>query len=84
MRPTEERESEKSGCKTGDSNFESWVPRGSGERLARAGSERIAVSQTPYSAVPGSPGVLERVAGATTDMQYIVHQGSPATRPRSG
>ena len=36
---------------------------------------RVAVAQTPYSAVPGAPGVLERVAGATTDMQYIVHQG---------
>jgi len=36
---------------------------------------RIAVAQTPYSAFPGAPGVLERIAGATTDLQYIVHQG---------
>lgn len=43
--------------------------------MEESGNERVAVSQTPYSAVPGSPGVLERVAGATTDMQYIVHQG---------
>jgi cellulose synthase/poly-beta-1,6-N-acetylglucosamine synthase-like glycosyltransferase len=37
--------------------------------------ERVAVIQTPYSAVPGAPTSLERVAGATTDLQYIVHQG---------
>ncbi len=35
----------------------------------------IAVAQTPYSAFPDAPGMLERVAGATTDIQYIVHQG---------
>jgi DNA-directed RNA polymerase specialized sigma24 family protein len=35
----------------------------------------IAVAQTPYSSFPGAPGVLERIAGATTDIQYIVHQG---------
>jgi cellulose synthase/poly-beta-1,6-N-acetylglucosamine synthase-like glycosyltransferase len=34
--------------------------------------ERIAVAQTPYSAFPGAPGLLERVAGATTDIQYLV------------
>lgn len=43
--------------------------------MARPGNERVAVAQTPYSAIPGAPGALERVAGATTDMQYIVHQG---------
>jgi cellulose synthase (UDP-forming) len=37
--------------------------------------ERVAVVQTPYSAYPGAPNVLERIAGATTDMQYIIHQG---------
>jgi cellulose synthase/poly-beta-1,6-N-acetylglucosamine synthase-like glycosyltransferase/peptidoglycan/xylan/chitin deacetylase (PgdA/CDA1 family) len=37
--------------------------------------ERIAVAQTPYSAFPDAPGVLERLAGATTDIQYIIHQG---------
>jgi len=36
---------------------------------------RIAVAQTPYSAVPGSRRRLERAAGAQTDLQYIVHQG---------
>jgi cellulose synthase/poly-beta-1,6-N-acetylglucosamine synthase-like glycosyltransferase len=35
----------------------------------------IAVAQTPYSAFPGAPETLERIAGATTDLQYIVHQG---------
>jgi cellulose synthase (UDP-forming) len=38
-------------------------------------NQRLAVIQTPYSAVPGAPTSLERVAGATTDLQYIVHQG---------
>jgi cellulose synthase (UDP-forming) len=36
---------------------------------------RVAVAQTPYSAVPGPEGDLERIAGATTDIQYIIHQG---------
>lgn len=40
--------------------------------------DRIAVAQTPYSAFPDAPGVLERTAGATTDLQYICHQGSSA------
>ena len=35
----------------------------------------VAVLQTPYSAVPGPPGTLERIAGATTDLQYLIHQG---------
>jgi cellulose synthase/poly-beta-1,6-N-acetylglucosamine synthase-like glycosyltransferase len=43
--------------------------------LTRPGNERVAVIQTPYSAVPGATSALERVAGATTDIQYIVHQG---------
>jgi hypothetical protein len=38
-------------------------------------NERIAVSQTPYSAFPGAATRLERIAGATTDIQHIVHQG---------
>lgn len=36
---------------------------------------RMAVAQTPYSAFPNAPGTLERTAGATTDIQYLVHQG---------
>jgi cellulose synthase/poly-beta-1,6-N-acetylglucosamine synthase-like glycosyltransferase len=43
--------------------------------LSQPGNERMAVAQTPYSAFPGAPGVLERIAGATTDIQYIIHQG---------
>jgi cellulose synthase (UDP-forming) len=38
----------------------------------------IAIAQTPYSAYPNAPTVLERVAGATTDIQYLVHQGLTA------
>lgn len=36
---------------------------------------KVAVIQTPYSAIPEAPGTLERIAGATTDIQYIIHQG---------
>jgi hypothetical protein len=43
--------------------------------MEQPGNERVAVAQTPYSAVPNPPGVLERIAGATTDIQYIIHQG---------
>jgi cellulose synthase/poly-beta-1,6-N-acetylglucosamine synthase-like glycosyltransferase/chitodextrinase len=35
----------------------------------------MAIAQTPYSAFPGSGTRLERIAGATTDLQHIVHQG---------
>jgi cellulose synthase (UDP-forming) len=45
-------------------------------RLLEAdGNERMAVAQTPYSAFPGAPTAIERIAGATTDIQYIIHQG---------
>jgi EAL domain-containing protein (putative c-di-GMP-specific phosphodiesterase class I)/cellulose synthase/poly-beta-1,6-N-acetylglucosamine synthase-like glycosyltransferase len=37
--------------------------------------ERVAVAQTPYSAYPGAASRLERLAGATTDLQHIAHQG---------
>ena len=39
------------------------------------GNERIAVAQTPYSAIPNPVSRLERIAGATTDIQYVIHQG---------
>jgi len=39
------------------------------------GNERLAITQTPYSAFPGAPGAVEQVAGATTDIQYLIHQG---------
>jgi len=38
-------------------------------------NHRMAVAQTPYSAFPGSGTRMERLAGATTDLQHIVHQG---------
>jgi len=41
---------------------------------------RVAVIQTPYSAFPGAANHLERIAGATTDIQYILHQGFSAFR----
>src|SRR5919108_5800110 len=42
--------------------------------LERPENERIAVAQTPYSAIPGASRI-ERMAGATTDIQYLIHQG---------
>jgi cellulose synthase (UDP-forming) len=44
--------------------------------MEQPGNERVAVAQTPYTAIPGATGRLERIAGATTDIQYLVHQGS--------
>jgi cellulose synthase (UDP-forming) len=43
--------------------------------LELPGNERIAVAQTPYAAFRGADTRLERIAGATTDIQHIVHQG---------
>ena len=43
--------------------------------MEQPANERLAVIQTPYSAIPGPPGLLERIAGATTDIQYVIHQG---------
>jgi hypothetical protein len=43
--------------------------------MRQEGNSRCAVAQTPYSALPGPPGTLERIAGAPTDIQYILHQG---------
>ena len=42
------------------------------------GNERLAVVQTPYSSIPAARGSLEYVAGATTDIQYLIHQGFTA------
>lgn len=44
-------------------------------KMLRPGNEKLAVAQTPYSAIPQTANVLERVAGATTDIQYLIHQG---------
>ena len=38
-------------------------------------NRRLAVAQSPYVAVPGAPGVLERTAAATVAAQYVVHMG---------
>lgn len=43
--------------------------------LEQSDNERVAVVQTPYSAFRGAPTRIERLAGATTDMQHILHQG---------
>ena len=40
--------------------------------------ERIGVAQTPYLTFPGATSLLERIAGATTDIQFIIHQGMGA------
>lgn len=43
--------------------------------LETPGNERVAVSQTPYSSFKGAPTRIERIAGASTDLQHILHQG---------
>lgn len=35
----------------------------------------VAVIQTPYSAYPNPASRVERIAGATTDIQHLLHQG---------
>ena len=43
--------------------------------LEQAENARVAVTQTPYSAFRGAPTRIERVAGASTDLQHMLHQG---------
>ena len=43
--------------------------------LEREENQKVAVAQSPYSAFPGAATRLERIAGATTDLQHIIHQG---------
>src|SRR5438046_1528707 len=43
--------------------------------LRQSGNARVAVAQTPYSSLPARSGTIEYVAGATTDIQYLIHQG---------
>jgi EAL domain-containing protein (putative c-di-GMP-specific phosphodiesterase class I)/cellulose synthase/poly-beta-1,6-N-acetylglucosamine synthase-like glycosyltransferase len=43
--------------------------------LEQGAHARQGVVQTPYSAFPGAVTRLERISGATTDLQHIVHQG---------
>jgi cellulose synthase/poly-beta-1,6-N-acetylglucosamine synthase-like glycosyltransferase len=43
--------------------------------LEREEHQKVAVAQSPYSAFPGAATRIERMAGATTDLQHIIHQG---------
>jgi hypothetical protein len=43
--------------------------------LEQDGNERVAVAQTPYTAIPDPPAKLERVASASTDALFFSHQG---------
>jgi cellulose synthase/poly-beta-1,6-N-acetylglucosamine synthase-like glycosyltransferase len=43
--------------------------------LEQPHNAKVAVIQTPYSAYPGSSTRLERIVGATTDLQHLLHQG---------
>ncbi|MCU1477467.1 MAG: glycosyltransferase [Subtercola sp.] len=43
--------------------------------LEQPENARVAVTQTPYSSYRGAPTRIERVAGATTDIQHLLHQG---------
>ena len=43
--------------------------------LQQPDNERVAVTQTPYSSFRGAGTRIERLAGATTDIQHILHQG---------
>lgn len=43
--------------------------------LEQSEHAKVAVAQAPYSAFPGAATRLERIAGATTDLQYMAHQG---------
>lgn len=43
--------------------------------MERAENARVAIAQTPYSAFPNAPRIIERLAGITTDIQHIIHQG---------
>ncbi|MFI5425510.1 glycosyltransferase family 2 protein [Aeromicrobium sp. UC242_57] len=43
--------------------------------LEQSENHRVAIVQTPYSSFRGAPTRIERIAGATTDLQHILHQG---------
>ena len=43
--------------------------------LQQPNNTDVAVTQTPYSSFPGAYSRIERLAGATTDIQHILHQG---------
>jgi len=43
--------------------------------LQQPDNQDVAVTQTPYSSFRGASTRLERLSGATTDIQHILHQG---------
>jgi len=43
--------------------------------LEQSENSHVAIVQTPYSSFRGAPTRIERVAGASTDLQHILHQG---------
>jgi len=43
--------------------------------LEQPDNQDVAVVQTPYSSFRGASSRLERLSGATTDIQHIIHQG---------
>jgi cellulose synthase (UDP-forming) len=43
--------------------------------LEQPENRRVAVTQTPYSSFRGAGTRIERLAGATTDIQHLIHQG---------
>ena len=43
--------------------------------LKQPDNSKVAVVQTPYSSFRGAKTRIERLAGATTDVQHILHQG---------
>jgi len=43
--------------------------------LEQSDNADVAVVQTPYSSFRGAPTRIERLSGATTDIQHIIHQG---------
>ncbi|KKS93675.1 MAG: Glycosyltransferase-like protein probably involved in cell wall biogenesis [Candidatus Collierbacteria bacterium GW2011_GWB1_44_6] len=43
--------------------------------LQEPDNSRVAVTQTPYSSFRGASSRIERLSGATTDIQHILHQG---------
>jgi cellulose synthase/poly-beta-1,6-N-acetylglucosamine synthase-like glycosyltransferase len=43
--------------------------------LEQPSNSKVAVIQTPYSSFRGARSRIERLAGATTDIQHILHQG---------
>lgn len=46
--------------------------------LEQPENAKVAVTQTPYSSFRGAPTRIERLSGATTDVQHILHQGMTA------